>query len=183
MVSDGGWYRPNALMLLPLEKATDVLAMGDAPVCYCATEIRGPLTGEMVLVFDDDSGLALADLLLDRPQGATAEWSELAQSAALETSNILSCGFLNALASCLSITDNAELLPTPPRFGRDFAESVLEFALMSQAAAADQIILTQTQFEIAGSPFSWTLVLAPDAQSMAQMGSLFSCAAVEQEGG
>lgn len=167
--------RQDSLMQLPLEAATEVLAMGDAPVCFCAAAIKGPLTGEMILAFDETSGLALADLLLDQRTGTTMEWSELAISAALETTNILSCAFLNALVCWMSPdSEHVELLPTPPRFSCDFAQSLLEFALMGQAVASDQVLLTRTRFEVAGTPAYWTLLLVPDGATMSRLGALLS---------
>ena len=74
----------DTLELVPLEEATEVLAAGESPVCFCAAEMHGLLTGEVILVFDDASGFALADMLLGEPPGTTSDWSEMALSAALE---------------------------------------------------------------------------------------------------
>lgn len=155
----------DALMALPLSEATGVLDVGDEPVCFCSAEIRGLFGGELILAFDDASGLALADLLLDQPVGATQEWSEMATSAVLETANILGCAFLNSLARSFSRTDAAaEILPTPPRFSREFAECLLEFALMGQAAASDEVVVASTRFQVDQVPLNWTLLLVPDGQ-------------------
>ena len=89
----------DSLEQLPLEEATGLLAAGDEPICFCSAEIKGLLTGEMILAFDDASGLALADMLLDQPRGTADEWTEMAMSAALETTNILCCAYLNSLVS------------------------------------------------------------------------------------
>jgi chemotaxis protein CheC len=160
----------DSLKQLPLEEATDLLAAGDDPVCFCSAEMSGLLSGELILAFDDASGLALADMLLDRPQGTTVEWTEMATSAALETANILCCAYLNSLSRSLAESDeSSELLPSPPRFCRDFAECLLEFALMGQAMAADQVILAQTRFEIDATPVNWTLLFVPDAESMSRL--------------
>jgi chemotaxis protein CheC len=163
----------DALEQLPLEEATGLLAGGDEPICFCATEMNGLLTGEMILAFDDASGLALADMLLDLPPGTTDEWNEVATSAALETTNILCCAYLNSLTRSASESgEAAELLPSPPAFSRDFAESLLEFALMGQAIVSDQVIVARTRFEIGGTPVSWTLLFVPDAQSMSRLPEL-----------
>ena len=157
----------DSLEQLPLEEATGLLAGGDEPICFCAVEMSGLLTGELILAFDDASGFALADMLLDQPQGTTDEWTEMAISAALETTNILSCAYLNSLSTSFSQAgQSGELLPSPPKFSRDFAESLLEFALMGQAIASDQVILTRTRFEIDATPVNWTLLFVPTAESM-----------------
>jgi chemotaxis protein CheC len=157
----------DALEQLPLEQATDLLATSQEPICFCAAEIHGRLTGQMILAFDDASGLALADMLLEQPPGTTQTWTELATSAALETTNILCCAYLNSLSRTFSqVVPSCELLPSPPSFSRDFAESLLEFALMGQAIASDLVILARTRFEIDATPVHWTLLFVPDAPSM-----------------
>ena len=165
----------TSLDQLPLAEATELLADGDEPICFCSAEIQGVLGGELILAFDDASGLALADILLDSPQGAAAEWNEMATSAALETTNILGCAFLNSLSRCFSNqVDSRELLPTPPKFSRDYAASLLEFALMGQAMASDQVIVARTKFEVDDAPVHWTLLFVPDAESMARLPELLS---------
>ena len=72
----------DSLEQLPLEAATELLDAGDEPICFCAAQMNGLLTGELILAFDDASGMALADMLLDRPPRTTDEWTELATSAA-----------------------------------------------------------------------------------------------------
>jgi chemotaxis protein CheC len=150
----------------------ETLSAGEEPLCFCSTELAGGLTGEMILAFDDASGLALADMLLGKPPGATNQWTDLAVSAALETANIVCCAYLNSLAESLSSSrghDAAdasgppELLPSPPRFSRDFAQSLMQFALLGQAVASDEVIVAKTRFEIDAAPVNWTLLFIPDA--------------------
>lgn len=163
----------DSLEQMPLAEATEVLGGGQQPVCFCSMEIKGMITGEMILSFDDASGLALVDMLLDQPQGTTTEWTELATSAALETTNILCCAYLNSLSQRLAgARESTELVPAPPRFSREFAQSLMEFALMGQAIAFDQVILAQTRFEIDGNPVNWTLLFVPDAESMSRLPEL-----------
>jgi chemotaxis protein CheC len=135
--------------------------------------MNGQLTGQIVLAFDEPSGLALADLLLDQTPGTTQQWTEIATSAALETANILACAYLNSLSRTLSwTTESSELLPSPPQFSRDYADSLVEFALMGQAIASDHVILTRTRFEIDATSVNWTLLFVPDAQSMSRLPEL-----------
>ena len=160
----------DALEQLPLEEATGLLAVGEEPICFCSAEITGPLSGELILAFDDASGLALSDMLLDEPQGTSPEWNEMAISAALETANILCCAYLNCLSrSFAKIGQGTALLPTPPKFSRDFAESLLQFALMGQATASDQVMVARTRFEIDAACVNWTLLFVPDYDSMSRL--------------
>ena len=169
-----GWIgRPSKVNFdsveqLPLDEATGVLRSGEEPICFCVSDMHGRLTGHVILAFSDTSGFALADLLLDQPPGTTSEWGELETSAALETANILGCAYLNTLLRALPEVDGSpdELLPSPPRFGRDFAESLIQFALMDQVGADPTVVLAHVKFEIDGEPVDWTLLFVPDAASM-----------------
>ncbi len=167
----------DSLDQLPLDHATAVLPGGDEPICFCSMNIQGLVTGEMILVFDDASGMVLADMLLDQPQGTTTEWTELAKSAALETTNIVCCAYLNSLSNSLSqglseTSDSPSLVPAPPRFSREFAESLMEFALMNQAIDFDHVFLAKTRFEIDAVPFNWTLLFVPDALSISRLSEM-----------
>ena len=176
----GRWIgKPTSISIdlveqLPLAKATGVLGVGDEPICFCVAEMQGRLTGQLVLAFDDASGLALADLLLDQPRGTAAAWGEMETSAALETTNILGCHYLGSLARALPAGDGltSELLPSPPRFNRDFAESLIEFILMDQIVATDYALLTRVQFRIDEDPVDWSMLMVPDAASMATLREL-----------
>src|SRR6202034_3603874 len=106
-------------------------------VAACTMGLTGRLTGSLILVFADRSGLALVALLLHQPVGTTTAWGELEQSAAKETTNIVGAASVNALPAHLLGSavgsDSDELIPTPPTFLHEFAGSLLEFALMEQA--------------------------------------------------
>lgn len=156
---------------VPLAEATEVLGSADCPVCFCAMGLRGRVTGQLILAFDDASGLALADLLLGNPFGTSTQWGELEQSAALETANIIGCAYLNSLARCFPERDDPsqELVPTPPKFARDFAESLMQFALMNQAMESDLVFLTRTEFRIEGAPVDCNLLFVPDAQCLSTL--------------
>ena len=54
---------------LALDEATGVLGTGDDPICFCSADMVGAMSGQLILAFDDASGLALADMLLDQPLG------------------------------------------------------------------------------------------------------------------
>jgi chemotaxis protein CheC len=164
----------DAVEQLPLHEATSVLGVRDEPVCFCAAQVSGRLAGQLILAFDDRSGLELADLLLDQPRGTAAVWGEMETSAALETANILYCAYLNSLSRAFGTDEEgaSDMLPSPPRFSRDFAESLVQSALMGQIVATDDVLLARTQFHIDGAPVDWTLLLVPDAESMSKLREL-----------
>ena len=86
---------------IELTEAEALLGPPESLVAACSMGLTGWLTGLILLVFDDRSGLALADLLLHRAIGTASVWGELEESAAKETTNIVGCAYVNALASHL----------------------------------------------------------------------------------
>jgi len=133
--------------------------------------LRGRCTGQLILAFDDQSGLALADILLDRASGSSRDWGPVEESGALETANIVGCAYLNSLSRDFPDrgADSQELLPSPPRFTRDFAAALMQFALMDQAMSADIVFLTRTEFHVDGLPVNWSLLFVPDSASLSTL--------------
>jgi chemotaxis protein CheC len=167
--------------LVELAQAAELLGPAESLVTACSMGLTGRLTGLILLVFDDRSGLALVDLLMQQPVGMTTVWDELARSAVKETTNIVGCAYVNALAAHLPATgdratgqaDGPEsrgdgLVPTPPTFVREFAGSLLQFALMEQALELDQVLLIQSEFAASrqGLNLSWTLLFVPSRESL-----------------
>lgn len=101
------WLEVPSLILMdgldqaPLAAASGLLGDPDSVLCFCTMGLGGSLTGRLVFAFEDACGLSLADLLLNRPVGTSDSWSEIEQSAALESANIIGCAYLNSLARTL----------------------------------------------------------------------------------
>jgi len=146
---------------LPLDRAVTMLGAGDAVLCVCGMHVAGALPGVLALATDDASGLALADLLLGRSCGTSTEWGEIERSAAAETTNIIGCAYLNAVAADSGASDETPpLVPSPPWFVRDFPEAVMGGIVMTQAAA-DAVFLTRTAFDIEDTAIRCSLVFVP----------------------
>jgi chemotaxis protein CheC len=162
----------SAVEEVDLTEVSEWLGPGESLVASCVMGLSGSLNGSLLLVFEDASGLALADLVLQRPLGAATSWGDLEQSAAMETANIVGCSFLNALAThlpALSASGGGSLVPSPPIFRHEFAASLLEFAVMDQAVDADRVLLVRSRFEAASSDLNWSLVYVPGGDSLASL--------------
>ncbi|WP_435018269.1 chemotaxis protein CheC [Tundrisphaera sp. TA3] len=155
-----------------LAEATELLGPPDGLVVACSMELAGRISGHLLLVFGDRSGLALADMLLGQPAGTANSWGELERSAANETANVVGCAYLNSLAAHLPRSDNdpdgvdAAIQPSPPSFRHEFAGSLLEFALMDQALELDRLLLVKTRFESDDRDLDWSLLLVPSRGSL-----------------
>jgi chemotaxis protein CheC len=164
-----------------LENAAELLGPADTLVTACTMELTGWLTGWILVVFDDRSGLALVDLLLRLPIGTTTTWSELEESAVKETTNIVGCAYVNALAAHLpspsrdesvhpsgTHTNAAEIVPSPPTFFHEFAGSLLQFALVEQALELDEVLMIRSEFTTGGQALNlnWTLLFVPTREAL-----------------
>ena len=172
--------RPCEVGEVDLAEAAELLGPADELVAACSMELVGRITGQLLLVFEDRSGLALADLLLRQPAGTAKSWGELEQSAANETANIVGCAYLNSLAAQLPRSDgeatdaDATILPSPPSFRHEFAGSLLEFALMDQALQLDRLLLIKTRFEAEERKLDWSLLLVPSSDSLGWLAEVLS---------
>ena len=79
---------------------------------------------------------------------------------------------LNALAEQLGRIAERIKAEKELRRERDFAESLIQFALMAQIVTSDHALLARTQFHIDGTPVDWTLLLVPDVASMSSLREL-----------
>jgi chemotaxis protein CheC len=167
-----------------LEHAAELLGPADSLVAACSMELTGRLTGWLLLVYEDRSGLALIDMLLQQPVGTTTAWGEIEQSAAKETTNIVGCAYVNALAAHLPAalsrgsgpmpqneSGGSDLVPTPPTFFHEFAGSLLEFALMEQAVELDQVLLIRSEFRAdrREANLDWTLLFVPTREALHEL--------------
>jgi len=175
----------NTVSEIEIAQATELLGPPESLVAACSMGLTGWLTGLILLVFKDSSGLALTDLLMHQQVGTTTSWGELEESAAKETTNIVGCAYVNALASHLPSPSSqafspggadaraagapaiGDLVPTPPTFVHEFAGSLLEFAFMEQALELDQVlvILSELRADRPGLNLDWTLLFIPSRAS------------------
>jgi len=147
----------DALRQVALEDVAVELAVGDEPLTMVVMTLSGDLGGSIILMFDDLNGRQLAASLLGREAGTDPEWSELEKSALMETGNILGCAYVNALTRLVGM----DLLPSAPYFIQDFGASVLQQALMIQAAAGDSLLLCDIGFHRQGAKLDWRVIFVP----------------------
>lgn len=142
---------------IPLEDACNVLNFGDELQTMVVLSLNGQLGGEMILTFDEVNSRQLVASLLGRPVNTGDSWSELEKSALTETGNILGCAYMNALTRLI----DAELVPTAPYFIQDYGASVLQQALLAQAATTDSLLVCRTLFQREGEELSWRVLFIP----------------------
>ena len=153
----------NEVAALPLQEAVGMLGADDTPLVVCAMHITGPFTGLLVLTCDDASGLALAEMILAGAGQSDGAWGDLQRSALVETANIIGCAYLNTVARPTVSAGGDAIMPSPPWFVRDYAATVMQSIVMTQAASSDTVFFTHSDFSIAGSPVTCSLIFVPEA--------------------
>lgn len=135
----------------------EVLQLSNELSTLVRVGVEGEYGGQLLLTFDDANAGSLISSLLNRPVASSGNWNALEQSALAETGNIIGSVYLNSmteLAGC-------RLWPTPPQVLRDYAMSLIEQAVMTQAVFDDRIMLCKTRFECQGKHVQWNLVFVP----------------------
>ena len=64
---------------------------------------------------------------------------------------------MNALARLVGV----ELAPMPPYFIQDFAASVIQQALISQAIDCEKVLVCRTAFHHHGEELNWRVIFVP----------------------
>ncbi len=162
----------NGVQELPLEEVSTAVSLGDELLTMVVLTFQGEVGGDMILTFDENNGRQLAAALLHRPVSESPEWTALERSALCETGNILSCAYLNALTRFIGV----ELVPSPPYFVQDYGASVLEQALMVQAAQADRILICSTTFHREGEALNWNVFFVPNVAMRAAIAAAVEAA-------
>jgi len=142
---------------LPLEAACEELNITDELLTMVVLNLEGELGGSMVLTFNERNGRQLAASLLQAEPNVGPGWSELEQSALTETGNIIGCAYVNAITRLI----DRPLLPSAPYFVEDFAASVVEQALVAQAASRETVMICRTCFRNEEEELNWWMLFVP----------------------
>jgi chemotaxis protein CheC len=158
---------------IPLEDVCTEVDVGDELLTMVVLSLEGEVGGAMILTFDNHNGRELAAALLAQDVSKEPEWTALEKSALTETGNILGCAYMNALTRLISI----ELVPSAPYFLQDYGASVLEQALMTQAATSDRALICRTGFHRQGEELNWRVLFLPTEAMRVAMEEALSTAA------
>lgn len=125
-----------------LEDVAPLVGDPEEPVAAVLLHILGDLSGRTLLVFPKSAAVQLAEMMLRRPAGSTAELGELEQSAIKEAGNILSSAYMNALSEFMGML----LLPSPPALAIDMSAAVLTTAYLQFGTDHDYVFCVESDF-------------------------------------
>lgn len=136
----------------------------ETPVCAAFYEVRGDLSGYLLLVFSFADMEELARALLGEEHGDEA----MIDSALGELGNIVGSSFLNYLADHLRIS----AAPTPPQVVRDMMGAVLESVAAAVAAEGkSEVPVIQTRFTQDERSVDGFLLWITDAEAIQRLGA------------
>lgn len=147
----------DQVLEIPMENVCSEMDITDELLTMVVLTLDQGASGNLILVFDELNGRQLVASLLGREVETTGQWSELEQSALCETGNILGCAYVNALARLTS----SRMVPSPPIFIQDYGISVLQQALLAQAATCDELLVCKIAFRRKGEALNWRVIFVP----------------------
>lgn len=152
------------LSITALEEVPPHIGASEEPIAAVLMNTMGDLSGCTLLVFPRPTGLRLAELLMRKPAGSCADLGEMERSAIMETGNILTGAYLNALSEFMGIM----LLPSPPSLAVDMSRAVLSTAYLQFGEDPNYVLCVETEFYMreAEERLRGFFLLLPDLSSL-----------------
>ena len=148
--------------ILPLEEFPRVVGGGEEIVAGILVKFQGDISGYLMMFYQFEHALNLADLLLGKEIGTTKELDEMDISAIQEVGNIMASSFANAIADFTKL----KITPTPPAFTIDMAESLLNYLIVELGQTTEKAIFFYTDFIIPPNEILGHLFLSPNEESL-----------------
>ncbi|MGH7663603.1 MAG: chemotaxis protein CheC [Gemmatimonadaceae bacterium] len=147
-----------------LEDVPPRITEPEEPVAAVLMHMHGDLTGRTLLVFPRPTAIRLAEMMLRRSPGSSADLGDLEQSAIKEAGNILSGAYMNALSDFMGLM----LLPSPPGLAVDMSSAVLTTAYLQFGSDRDYVFCIESQFYMqeSGEYLRGFFLLLPDVASL-----------------
>ncbi|OGP82641.1 MAG: CheY-P-specific phosphatase CheC [Deltaproteobacteria bacterium RBG_13_65_10] len=149
--------------IIPFSEVPKIVGGAELLVIGIYFQVLGDVTGDILVVFPEDSARALIGLLVNGKFDKNGEWSETAISSLNEIGNILASSYLNALGTLLGVT----LIPSVPSLAYDMAGAILDTVLIEQSRVGDLALLIETEFFETKRSLRGHFFLVPDPASLA----------------
>jgi len=130
-----------SLQLIPVEKISEMMGNSEKIITVVLIKIIGDVPGTMMLLFDPENAIKLAEQLTNRVK-KDGILDEADRSALKELGNILSGSALNALADFLDFI----LVQSIPDIATDMLSAVINTITAELGESADKILVLETVF-------------------------------------
>ncbi|HMK46187.1 MAG TPA: chemotaxis protein CheW [Methanocella sp.] len=124
--------------------------------------------GFLYNLFPESSALRIVDRLMGLESGTTRDLDEMSQSAIMEVGNIITSSFCDAVADFLGIT----MIPSPPSFVCDMADSIVENTLIEISMMADEVIIFRTDLADDEHIFEGYVLMFPNPDTLEKILSI-----------
>ena len=151
--------------LVPANDTPDLIGGWEALTLGVYLAVTGCAEGHMFMVYEPQTAMALADLLMGNPPGTTQSLDEMEVSALGEVGNIMGSFFLNSLAD----NTNSQLQPSPPAVMMDMAGAILSVALANILQESDDALVVETCFSTEDRQIAGTLLIMPSPELLRLM--------------
>lgn len=131
----------------------------------------GTISGTMLFLLSTDSVNELSNIMLaDFTEEKTDEmFTDMQKSVVIEIGNIVTSSFVDTWANTFSI----ELSHNTPIFGYDFADSIIDHALIKAANSGDFVIMFKNKFCVVGMDINFTILMFPNPDKLQKVFDMF----------
>jgi chemotaxis protein CheC len=150
--------RIDSVNLLPLEQLADELGGDDCVLIILHCWIKGRMSGQAMLVFDEPAAASLVKIFGCDPTG----WGEMERSMMEETANIAISSFMNSLSAHLGMS----CIPQPPLFIHDLGGAIIASAAAESAIFGDRLIRYAVRFSCNQKDMAVNLFFMPSPESL-----------------
>jgi chemotaxis protein CheC len=160
-----------AVRAIPVEKIPETIGSPEDMVTTIIMEVRGEVSGNIMLVYPRQSAINVADLLSKRQLGSTTQLSILDNSALKESGNIIAGSFLAALSDYLKLN----MVESIPDLASDMLKATVDFVLARFAkreaseAVAFEIDFAMSTAAAATNKIKAYFILLLDVESASKM--------------
>ena len=124
------------------------------------SKITGDITGNLLLYYQKEKGMALLEMLLMQEKGSLSEMTEDAKGAFTEFINIIGGIYLNTIADEVKF----KIFPNPPQFIGNMED--VEKELIKQLKQTEDIFLVDTCLHVESEKIDGDFFILLDKESL-----------------
>lgn len=147
--------------ILEFKNVNEALGGEEALVVGILLRVTGDLTGNMMFILELNAARLLVNMLMEKSEDNTGDFTELELSALREIGNILAGSYLSAL----SMLTNLSIVPSVPDLAIDMAGAILSVPAIEFGKVGDTVLYIETEFTEGISKVVGDFLLVPDAES------------------
>ncbi len=151
----------SRIRMIPLQEVPNMLGGPEVPVAGVQLRVEKGFEGNVLLLLEKESAYAMADLMI--PEGLEGGDEEVVRKSALqELGSILTGAYLSALSSLTGMM----IKPSIAGFAMDMAGAVMNSVLAELDPSAEDALVIETEFKVAGEKIEGRLVLFPQVGTL-----------------